>query len=72
MEYIVVTKEYQGSEVAKNLLATYEDILMQNSVCEYALTVRNDNQRAKRFYQKNSFATVYSNDKYSYLIKILK
>lgn len=72
IEYIVVTKEYQGSEVAKNLLATYEDILIQNSVCEYALTVRNDNQRAKRFYKKNGFTIVYSNDKYSYLIKTLK
>ena len=52
---ICVLPQWRGNNVAGEIVKKFEDLLKENGVTTYTLSVLKDNMRARRFYEKLGF-----------------
>ena len=54
---IGVLPEFRGTSVAEDLVAAFEKCMKKNGVSRYGLSVKEENGRARAFYEKQGFQT---------------
>lgn len=66
---IGVCEASRGKDVARKLVSEIEILMKRRNICEYGLSVKKDNEKAKNFYNKMGFVLFQTTNDLDYMIK---